>query len=418
MPHTSVTRRPFDNRQSAIPARVCLRARPRTIGCNLRRRSAELRFWRRKQTEEQAPNEAALAPEEEFEGYEGDEPPASDFEIDEDELERQALAAEPEFELDDYEDATPEEIAEVHEQTSRATERTRRGLFGRIAGMFTRADFDDDLWEELEEILVASDTGIQTTGAILDAVRSRVREEGVKQGLRVREILRDELIAILEEPRREPPAWSRQPVPETLILLVVGVNGAGKTTSIAKMAHAFKRDGATVLLGAADTFRAAAIDQLKVWGERVGVRVIAHQPNSDPGAVVFDTISAADNGKADVVIIDTAGRLHTKSNLMEELKKINRIVQRNHPDAPHETLLVLDATTGQNGLMQARTFTGAVGVTGIVLAKLDGTAKGGIAFAIAHELDIPVRFIGTGERMTDLAPFDAREFVDSLLAQE
>jgi fused signal recognition particle receptor len=199
-------------------------------------------------------------------------------------------------------------------------------------------------------------------------------------------------------------------------MLVVGVNGAGKTTSIAKMAHAFKRDGATVILGAADTFRAAASDQLKVWGERTGVRVVAHQPGADPGAVVFDTLSAAENAKADMVIIDTAGRLHTKSNLMEELKKIDRVVKRSHPDAPHETILVLDATTGQNGLMQAKTFAEAVGVTGIILAKLDGTAKGGIAFAIAHELGIPVRFIGTGEKMDDLAPFDPEDFVDSLLA--
>ena len=201
-----------------------------------------------------------------------------------------------------------------------------------------------------------------------------------------------------------------------LILLVIGVNGAGKTTSIAKLAHAFKRDGATVVLGAADTFRAAASDQLKVWGERVGVRVVAHQPGADPGAVVFDTLAAGESIKADFVIIDTAGRLHTKTNLMEELKKMDRIIKRNHPDGPHETILVLDATTGQNGLMQAKTFAEAVGVTAIVLAKLDGTAKGGIAFAIAHELNIPVRFIGTGEKMDDLAPFDAREFVDSLLA--
>jgi fused signal recognition particle receptor len=197
---------------------------------------------------------------------------------------------------------------------------------------------------------------------------------------------------------------------------VVGVNGAGKTTSIAKLAHAFKRDGAGVILGAADTFRAAATDQLKVWGDRVGVRVIAHQPGADPGAVVFDTLSAAESTGADLVIIDTAGRLHTKTNLMEELKKIDRVVKRAHPDGPHETILVLDATTGQNGLSQARTFTDAVGVTGIVLAKLDGTAKGGIAFAIAHDLGLPVRFIGTGEKLDDLAPFDATEFVDSLLA--
>ena len=376
-----------------------------------------MRFWRKKNDGEQAEAEAveedALG-----EGYEGDEPAAADFEIEDEEFGAEERPAATEYELDDYEGATPEELAEVHEQTARATERSRRGLFGRIAGMFTRADFDEGLWDDLEEVLVASDTGIATTEVILAAVRRRVRDEGVKQGTRVREILRDELIAVLEQPRGQPPAWSRQPVPELLVVLVVGVNGAGKTTSIAKMAHAFKRDGAIVLLGAADTFRAAAIDQLKVWGERVGVRVIAHQPNSDPGAVVFDAMSAALNARADIVIVDTAGRLHTKANLMEELKKINRVVQRSVPEGPHETLLVLDATTGQNGLAQARTFTEAVGVSGIVLAKLDGTAKGGIAFAIAHELGIPVRFIGTGERMTDLAPFDAREFVDSLLGRE
>lgn len=311
---------------------------------------------------------------------------------------------------------TPEEVAEVHEQTERAVERTRRGFFSRIGGLFERADFDDDLWDELEEILISADTGVGTTTEVLDTVRKQVKSEGVKQSARVRELLREELIAVLLEPSQSPPAWARADVPPMLIILVVGVNGAGKTTTIAKMAHAFKRDGANVVLGAADTFRAAATDQLKVWGERVGVRVVAHKTGADPGAVVFDTLTAAESSRADFVIIDTAGRLHTKTNLMEELKKMNRIVQRNHPDAPHETLLVLDATSGQNGLSQAKTFAEAVGVTGIVLAKLDGTAKGGIAFAIAHELSIPVRFIGTGERMDDLAPFDAREFVDSLLA--
>jgi fused signal recognition particle receptor len=311
---------------------------------------------------------------------------------------------------------TPEELAEVHEQTERAVERTRRGFFSRIGGLFDRADFDDDLWDELEEILISADTGVGTTTEVLATVRAQVKSEGVKQSARVRELLREELIAVLLEPSQSPPAWARANVPPMLIILVVGVNGAGKTTTIAKMAHAFKRDGANVVLGAADTFRAAATDQLKVWGERVGVRVVAHKSGADPGAVVFDTLTAAESSHADFVIIDTAGRLHTKTNLMEELKKMNRIVQRNHPDGPHETLLVLDATSGQNGLAQAKTFAEAVGVTGIVLAKLDGTAKGGIAFAIAHELGIPVRFIGTGERMDDLAPFDAREFVDSLLA--
>lgn len=311
---------------------------------------------------------------------------------------------------------TPEERAEVHEQTERAVERTRRGLFARISGLFERPDFDEDLWDELEETLVVSDTGLKTAEALLGAIRGRVKDEGVKQSARVREILREEMVRILEAPLREPPAWTRPDAPSPLIILVIGVNGAGKTTSIAKLAHAFQRDGATVVLGAADTFRAAAVEQLKVWGERVGARVVAHQSGADPGAVVFDTLQAGRD--ADVVIVDTAGRLHTKTNLMEELRKMNRVVQRVDAAAPHETLLVLDATTGQNGLAQARTFTEAVGVTGIVLAKLDGTAKGGIAFAIAHELGIPVRFIGTGEKLGDLAPFDPRDFVDALLGWE
>lgn len=336
-----------------------------------------MRFWRRKPAEASPPADAGPAP-----------------------------AAEP----------TAEERAEIHEQTDRAVERTRRGFFGRLGAIFERPDFDESIWDELEEILLGADAGLETTTRILERVRQRVRKEGVKQSARVREILREELIATLREPGDAPPAWTRHDIAPPLVILVVGVNGAGKTTTIAKMAHAFKRDGATVILGAADTFRAAATDQLKVWGERIGVRVVAHQPGADPGAVAFDTLAAAESARADIVIIDTAGRLHTKSNLMEELKKVDRVIKRKDPTAPHETLLVLDATTGQNGLAQARTFTDAVGVTGIVLAKLDGTAKGGIAFAIAHELGIPVRFIGTGERMDDLAPFDPTEFVDSLLA--
>ncbi|MGD9932747.1 MAG: signal recognition particle-docking protein FtsY [Dehalococcoidia bacterium] len=333
---------------------------------------------------------------------------------------QEEVAADPEIgpavaEAPPFEEPTTEEREEIHEQTEKALQRTRRGLFGRIGALFERADFDESLWEELEEILVASDTGLATTEALLDAVRKRARDEGVKQSQRVREVLREELIAILEAPRVRPLAWLSPHAPRRSVILVVGVNGAGKTTSIAKLAYAFKRDGAVVVLGAADTFRAAAIDQLRIWAERVGVRMIGNQPGSDPGAVVFDTLAAAERDGADFVIVDTAGRLHTKTNLMEELKKINRIIQRTIPDGPHETILVLDATTGQNGLNQARTFAEAVGVTGIVLAKLDGTAKGGIAFAIAHDLDIPVRFIGTGEKIDDLAPFDAREFVDSLL---
>lgn len=356
-----------------------------------------MRFWRKKTTD-QAPD-------------------APDDSVAEADLEDIEAVEEQDVALDEPDlEPTPEEIAEVHEQTERAVERTRRGFFSRLGGIFERSDFDDELWNDLEEVLISSDAGLPTTTAILDAVRKRVKDEGVKQSARVRELLREELIEILLEPGSEPPAWGRPQPPPMLIILVVGVNGAGKTTSIAKMAHAFKRDGASVVLGAADTFRAAATEQLKIWGDRIGVRVVAHKMGADPGAVVFDALSAADGSGADFVIIDTAGRLHTKTNLMEELKKMNRIIQRNHPDGPHETLLVLDATSGQNGLMQAKTFAEAVSVSGIVLAKLDGTAKGGIAFAIAHELGIPVRFIGTGERMEDLAPFVARDFVDSLLA--
>ncbi len=343
-----------------------------------------MRFWRRKKEDESAALDAGQAD--------------TDVDI---------------YEPTDEELA--EEQAELHEQTERAVERTKRGFFGRIAGLFERADFDESLWDELEEILVSSDAGLATTEDILAAVKDRVKQAGIKRSDLVREALREELIAILEVPRSEPAAWELADRPSPLIMLVVGVNGAGKTTSIAKMAHAFKNDGASVILGAADTFRAAASDQLKVWGDRAGVRVVSLQPGADPGAVVFDTLQAAQGAKSDIVIIDTAGRLQTKTNLMEELKKIDRVIKRSQPDGPHETLLVLDATTGQNGMSQAKAFTEAVGVTGIVLAKLDGTAKGGMAFAIAHDVGIPVRFIGTGERMTDLAPFDPREFVDSLL---
>lgn len=362
-----------------------------------------MRFWRRKPAERAIEeSEAALAESAEDAAIE------NAFVAVEEEPAEEELVIDFTF--------TEEEVAEVQEQTDRAVERTRRGFFGRLGSMFERSDFTDELWDDLEETLIGSDSGLQTTQDIVSAVREEVRRNGVKQSAEVREILRDELIAILEEPRGVAPRWEAADAPVPLVMLVVGVNGAGKTTSIAKMAHAFKRDGATVVLGAADTFRAAAIDQLRIWGERVGVRVVGHQPGADPGAVAFDTLTAAESVKAEIVIIDTAGRLHTKSNLMEELKKIARVVQRKYPEAPHETLLVLDATTGQNGLMQARTFTETAGVTGIVLAKLDGTAKGGIAFAIAHELGIPVRFIGTGEKLDDLAPFDARTFVDSLLA--
>ena len=310
---------------------------------------------------------------------------------------------------------TAGETGEMRAQAERALARSRSGLFGRIGALFERREFGDDLWDELEELLIAADTGVATAARILENVRARVRENGVTTADGVRALLRDELVAILEAPASAPPRWDA-PFPEPLVILVVGVNGAGKTTSIAKLAAALQDGGHTPVLAAADTFRAAAIDQLRAWGERLGARVVAHQPGGDPGAVVFDALAAAEATGGAVAVIDTAGRLHTKANLMEELRKVVRVIRRRHPDAPHETLLVLDATTGQNGLLQARAFTEAVNVTGIVLAKLDGTAKGGITFAVAGELGIPIRLIGTGEALSDLAPFDPATFVDALLA--
>jgi fused signal recognition particle receptor len=317
-------------------------------------------------------------------------------------------------------DADVVSAAEVAEQTEVAVERTRRTWFRRIAGVFQRSQIDDALWEELEELLIAADTGVETTDEVIRYVREQTRKEGLKQPHEVRELLKDELEDILLAVDEKGKLWGGEgggvPAGSTAVILVVGVNGVGKTTSIAKLAALFKRDGERVLLAAADTFRAAAIDQLKLWGERVGVEVIAGRPGSDPGAVVYDAMEAARARRADVLIVDTAGRLHTKHNLMQELGKIRKVVQGRDPTAPHEVLLVVDATTGQNGLIQARAFAEAVEVTGTFLAKLDGTAKGGIVFAICNQLGIPVRFIGTGEKAADIAPFDPRRFVEALFA--
>lgn len=312
-------------------------------------------------------------------------------------------------------DALPEEFVE---KTDHAVERTRRSWFRRLVSVFERSRIDAELWDDLEEILIGADVGLETTEKILDAVRERVRKEGMKQPEEVRAALKDELVAMLRVGQDKGRLWGAQAGDgvSPAVILVVGVNGVGKTTSIAKLAAAFKRDGERVLLAAADTFRAAAIDQLKLWGQRVGVDVIAGRPGSDPSSVVFDALEAARARRADVVIIDTAGRLHTKYNLMQELGKIRRVTQGKDPTAPHEVVLVIDAITGQNGLTQAKAFAEAVEVTGIILAKLDSTAKGGIVFAIADQLGIPVRFIGTGEKATDLAPFDARAYVERLFA--
>jgi fused signal recognition particle receptor len=318
--------------------------------------------------------------------------------------------------------------ADAPASVEQAVERTRRTWFSRIGDMFRRG-LDDELWEELEETLIAADTGVETTLKVLDGLRERVKSEGIRDPELAQEALKGELLATLEvDSSARGQLWGdgafagdlkvapTAQVPKPAIILVVGVNGTGKTTSIGKLAHAYKEAGQKVLLAAADTFRAAAIDQLKQWGEIAGVDVIAHQQGADPGAVVFDAIQAAEARDADVLIIDTAGRLHTKFHLMEELRKVNRIIQRKDPTAPHEVLLVLDATSGQNALHQAKYFTEAVGVTGILLAKLDGTAKGGVIFAVCDQLGVPVRFIGTGEKASDLAPFEPKQFVDALFA--
>jgi fused signal recognition particle receptor len=290
-------------------------------------------------------------------------------------------------------------------------QRTHDTWFGRAMSLFDRAAIGREVWDELEELLISADVGVATTARLIDVVKERAATEKL-DGSHVRSLLKDEMIKILTVPARELPVAVAPPE----VILVVGVNGSGKTTSIAKIARKLKREGKSVLLAAADTFRAAAIDQLEKQGERVGVDVIAHQPGADPGAVVYDTLQAAKNRAVDIVIIDTAGRLHTKFNLMEELKKIRRVAAKLDAAAPHEVLLVLDATTGQNGLTQARYFTEAVGVTGIFLAKLDGTAKGGIVLAICDELKLPIQLIGIGEGLDDMVAFNAASFVEALTA--
>jgi fused signal recognition particle receptor len=274
--------------------------------------------------------------------------------------------------------------------------------------LFDRAAIGKEVWEELEELLISADVGVSTTEKLINIVKQKASEEKL-DGSHVRSILKEEMVKILNVPEHEVTA-----ITPPKVILVVGVNGSGKTTSIAKLAFKMKKEGKKVILAAADTFRAAAIDQLKKQGERAGVDVIAHQPGADPGAVVYDALQAAKSRGADVLIIDTAGRLHTKFNLMEELKKIRRVATKLDTSAPHEVLLVLDATTGQNGLTQAKYFTEAVGVTGIFIAKLDGTARGGIVLAICDELKVPIQLIGVGEGLEDMVAFDAKEFVEAL----
>ena len=302
------------------------------------------------------------------------------------------------------------------EHTQNAVKPTRDRWFGRILNVLRSSKLDNALWEELEEILISSDVGVETSLNIIEELKSTVKEKNLESGEDVFESLKKSLAASMEHENAESLWLDETDITGPYVILMVGVNGVGKTTSIAKLAHHFTQGGKKVILAAGDTFRAAAAEQLEILGKQIGVDVISHEPGGDPGAVAFDAYQAAKARDADVLIIDTAGRLHTKSNLMEELQKVHRVITRLEPTAPHQVILTLDATTGHNGLAQAKSFKETVDCTGIFLAKLDGTARGGIVLAIKQELQVPILFIGTGEGISDFAPFDTQDFLESLLA--
>ena len=340
---------------------------------------------------------------------------AEELEAEQEEEAVEETAAEPE--------AVPEE-APVQEpvkekkgffaRLKEGLDKTRKNILGgvdTVLGSFTK--IDEDLFEELEEALIMADMGVQTTMDIVENLRQRVKKERATDPAVIKDMLIDEIAAILQDGVEE-----EENLPSPTVMLVIGVNGVGKTTTIGKLSHNFKNEGKSVLLAAADTFRAAAIDQLEVWGQRAGIEVIKHEENADPAAVVFDAVHAARNRKTDLLICDTAGRLHNKKNLMEELRKISRVIEREYPAAHKETYLVLDATTGQNALQQAKVFMEVADITGIILTKLDGTAKGGIVVAIKSELKIPVRYIGVGEGIEDLQKFHAEDFAKALFGEE
>jgi fused signal recognition particle receptor len=288
-------------------------------------------------------------------------------------------------------------------------EKTRKVTFGRIANFLGTSELDEETWEDLEALLIQADLGMETTLAVIDDLRKTVNERGLTQTEELINALKEDLITRLAEP--ELPDFTLQPT----VIILVGVNGSGKTTSAAKLARQFVDDGKSTLLVAADTYRAAAIDQLKIWAERADVPMIAGQPGGDPGAAAFDGITAGIARKKDIVIIDTAGRLHTRYNLMEEIKKVHRVSGKALPGAPHATWLVLDATTGQNALQQAKAFQEAVKINGVILAKLDSSAKGGMAFAIKAQLGLPILYAGLGERIQDLQRFDREAFVEGII---
>ena len=290
--------------------------------------------------------------------------------------------------------------------------RSKEGWFSKVTTLFEQATIADTLWDDLEELLISADVGIATATKLIERVRSRVKSDKLSNSEQIYAALKQEMVDILHVPS---PTNQRGLVSSApFVVLIVGVNGTGKTLSIAKLANIYLKQGKKVIIAAADTFRAAAVEQIRILGDRIGADVVYQKSGADPGAVVFDSLEAARARKADVVLIDTAGRLHTKFNLMEEMKKIKRVISRSDSQAPQEVFLVLDATTGQNGLAQAKYFTEAVDVTGIILTKLDGTAKGGIVLAICDQLKIPIVYIGMGEGIDDIAPFNAQAFVEEL----
>ncbi|RAV04574.1 signal recognition particle-docking protein FtsY [Paenibacillus sp. YN15] len=292
--------------------------------------------------------------------------------------------------------------------------KTRDAFVEKVEDLFVRRKkIDEEFYEELEEILIGADVGVNTVMELMDELRAEVKKRRIEEASDLRPVLSEKLIGLLDE---EGDATLAMAPSGLTVILFVGVNGVGKTTTIGKLAHRFKQEGKKVLMAAGDTFRAGAIEQLEVWGQRVGVDVIKQQAGSDPAAVMFDAIQAAKTRQADVLLCDTAGRMQNKSNLMEELNKIFRVIKREIPDAPHEVLLVLDANTGQNALQQARLFGDKSGVTGLVLTKLDSTSKGGIVIAIRQDMNIPVKLVGLGEKMTDLQDFDSEQFVHALFA--
>lgn len=313
----------------------------------------------------------------------------------------------------------------ITKQTDAVTEKfkdgltkTRESFSGKVNNLVAKyRKVDEDFFEELEEILIQADVGFETVMELIDELKLEVKRRNIQDPKEVQSVISEKLVDIYNGGEEDSPELNIQEN-ELTVILFVGVNGVGKTTTIGKLAHKFKAEGKSVLLAAGDTFRAGAIDQLEVWGQRVGVDVIKQAEGSDPAAVMYDAVSAAKSRKADILLCDTAGRLQNKVNLMKELEKVKRVIEREIPGAPHEVLLVLDATTGQNALIQAKTFKEATNVSGIVLSKLDGTAKGGIVLAIRNELKIPVKFVGLGEKMDDLQEFDAEQYVYGLFADQ